>query len=377
MKTAAKKASGTVLAWTEKGLVPDNIIRSGIRQLCRQRLKDINAHDPEASAEFLEAFVERMNRSPIALVPELANEQHYEVPAAFFDEVLGIHAKYSCCQWDDTVNSLDEAEQAALLTTCERAGIQNGMKVLDLGCGWGSLSLWIAANFPDCTVTSVSNSAPQRRHIETLARERGLENIEVLTCDMNDFEPPGRYDRIVSVEMFEHMRNYRELFRRIHCWLKPGGQFFMHIFCHRSNVYEFLDEGPSDWMGRHFFSGGIMPSDDLPLRFQDRLRLLHRYRWNGKHYERTANAWLANMDHKRDQIMPIMADTYGEDSAERWFQRWRIFFMACAELFGFDDGREWYVSHYLFGRQEDSEFELQSPDRSVVKPASRRSSDDD
>ena len=356
MSTAAHKASSTVLAWTEKGLVPDSVIRAGIRRLCRQRLKDIQADDPQGAATALDSFVEGMNKSPIALVPELANEQHYEVPAAFFDEVLGVHRKYSCCHWDDDTRNLDQAENSALQITCARAGIEDGMAVLDLGCGWGSLSLWIAQQYPNCMVTSVSNSAPQRQHIEQLARERGLDNLRVITRDMNDFAPqhlPEQpYDRIVSVEMFEHMRNYRELFRHISGWLKPGGRFFMHIFCHRLCAYEFLDEGPSDWMGRHFFSGGIMPSDDLPLRFQEHLRLIRHWRWNGGHYERAANAWLANMDARRAAIMPILAATYGEARAEQWFQRWRIFFMACAELFGLEDGREWYVGHYLFERRE-------------------------
>jgi len=353
MSKTAERASGTVLAWTERGFVPDSVIRAGIRRLCRQRLRDIEAADPEASSARMEAFVGMMNGSPIALVPELANEQHYEVPPAFFDEVLGRHRKYSCCHWGDTVRSLDEAEAEALRITCERAGIEDGMDVLDLGCGWGSLSLWIAAHYPSCRVTAVSNSAPQRRHIERLAQDRGLDNLRVLTRDMNDFEAGDRYDRIVSVEMFEHMRNYRELYRRIAGWLKPGGRFFKHIFVHRSCAYEFLDQGPSDWMGRHFFSGGIMPADDLPLRFQEELRLLHRWRWNGRHYEKTANAWLANMDARRDRILPIMAETYGTQHAEQWFGRWRIFFMACAELFGLEAGSEWYVAHYLFGRRED------------------------
>ncbi|MGD2128974.1 MAG: cyclopropane-fatty-acyl-phospholipid synthase family protein [Lysobacterales bacterium] len=348
MSTAANTASGTILAWTEKGLVPDSVIRAGIRRLCRQRLRDIGAYDPEGSAARLEDFVTAMDTAPVAPVPELANEQHYELPPAFFDRVLGPHRKYSCCLWGADTRALDEAEAEALDVTCERAGIRDGQAVLDLGCGWGSLSLWIAERFPGCDVTAVSNSGPQREHIERLAAERGLGNLRVQTCDMNDFDPGRRFDRIVSVEMFEHMRNYRELFRRISTWLNPGGRFFMHIFCHRSCPYEFLDEGPSDWMGRHFFSGGIMPSDDLPLRFQDDLRLVHRARWSGRHYERTANAWLANMDAQRERILPIMAETYGAQRAEQWFQRWRIFFMACAELFGMNEGREWYVAHYVF-----------------------------
>jgi cyclopropane-fatty-acyl-phospholipid synthase len=339
--------------------VPDSVIRAGIRRLCRQRLQDIHADNPEAAAAALDTFVQAMNQAPVAPVPQLANQQHYEVPAAFFDLVLGQHRKYSCCHWGEDVTTLDQAESEALAIACRRAGIEDGQTILDLGCGWGSLSLWIAEHYPRCHVTAVSNSAPQRRHIEQLAQSRGVRNIDVLTRDMNDFEAGARYDRIVSVEMFEHMRNYRELFRRIRGWLEPDGRFFMHIFCHRLCAYEFLDEGPSDWMSRHYFSGGIMPSDDLPLRFQEDLRLRAHHRWSGRHYARTANAWLERMDANRAAIMPIMAETYGSERAEQWFQRWRIFFMACAELFGLEDGREWYVGHYVFepaDRPKDQEF---------------------
>ena len=343
-------ASNTILEWTERGLVPDSVIRAGIRRLCRQRLSDINVDDPETSADRMEAFVAGMNSAPVACLPELANEQHYELPPAFFGQVLGGHRKYSCCYWSKEARTLDDAEAEALQITCQRAGIADGQRVLDLGCGWGSLSLWIAERYPAAEVTAVSNSAPQRAHIEARAAARGLDNLQVLTRDMNTFEPEESYDRIVSVEMFEHMRNYRELFRRISGWLRPRGRLFVHIFCHRSCAYEFLDEGPTDWMGRHFFAGGIMPSDDLPLRFQEDLRLLERHRWNGRHYQRTANAWLDNMDARRSEILPILQSTYGAERAEQWLQRWRIFFMACAELFGLNEGREWYVAHYLFAR---------------------------
>jgi cyclopropane-fatty-acyl-phospholipid synthase len=353
MKAIAKTPSSTILEWTEQGRVPDAMIRAGIRRLCRQRLKDVEASDIEASARRLQEFVAMMDQGPVAPVPELANEQHYEVPAAFFDTVLGPHRKYSCSHWNDSTASLEQAEEAALRITCERAGIRDGMSVLDLGCGWGSLSLWIARHYPSSRVIAVSNSNPQRRFIEAEARRKGLDNLTVITADMNHFGAPGRYDRIVSVEMFEHMRNYRELFSRIHDWLNPDGRFFMHIFCHRSTPYEYLDQGDSDWMSRHFFSGGIMPSDDLPLHFQDRLQLIGRHRWNGRHYERTANAWLENLDARREAVMPVLEKTYGPEQAAKWFQRWRIFFMACAELFAHDGGREWFVSHYLFGRIED------------------------
>ena len=202
-------------------------------------------------------------------------------------------------------------------------------------------------------MVAVSNSASQREYIAGEAAQRGLQNIEVVTCDMNRFDTSERFDRIVSVEMFEHMRNYPELFRRISGWLAGGGRVLMHIFCHRNTAYEFVDNGPADWMSRHFFSGGIMPCDSLPLRFQQDLGLLRQWRWSGRHYEKTANAWLANMDQRKDRILPVLASTYGADDAELWFMRWRIFFMACAELFGHADGQEWYVSHYLFARVAD------------------------
>jgi len=341
-------AASNVMRWTEMGLIPDAAIRAGIRRLLVKRLSEIKAADVAASADALNQFVEDMCVSEVAPVPELANEQHYEVPAGFFTEVLGQHHKYSSCFWREGVKNLDQAEADALEISCERAGIQNGMDVLELGCGWGSLSLWMAERFPAGKITSVSNSAGQRAHIEKQAEQRGLTNLQVITCDMNDFAATGTYDRIVSVEMFEHMRNYKTLFRRVNRWLKPGGRFFMHIFCHRLCAYAFEDNGPDDWMSRHFFSGGIMPSNDLPLRFQDDLKIRHRWIWDGRHYEKTSNAWLHNMDRRKQRIMPILEQTYGKSDAAKWFMRWRMFFMACAELFAYSDGQEWFVGHYLF-----------------------------
>lgn len=348
MMIAAPGRSSGPIGWAESGLVPDTLIRAGIRRLNRQRLDDIRADDEEWVSAALNDFVARMRTAEIAPVPHKANEQHYEVPAAFFGEVMAGHRKYSCCYWTPDTRSLEEAEAEALARTCTHAQVEDGQSVLDLGCGWGSLSLWIAQYYPGCRVTAVSNSRAQGEYIESQARARGLENVKVITRDMNVFRPDGRFDRIVSVEMFEHMRNYQELFGRINGWLNPGGRFFMHIFCHRAAAYEFVDAGAADWMSRHFFSGGIMPSADLPLRFQRHLELHSQWRWNGRHYEKTANAWLQNMDERRDRILPILADCYGEGQASLWFQRWRIFFMACAELFGHDDGREWMVGHYLF-----------------------------
>ena len=328
----------------ESGLVPDALIRRGIRRLCAERKVEIG----DQNGQDIENFVAKMNESPIALVPDIANEQHYEVPAGFFDLVLGEHRKYSCCYWGGPVSNLGEAEEAALEITCQRADIQDGMKVLDLGCGWGSLSLWIAGHFPRCSVTSVSNSASQRAFIEKEAALLGLSNIEVITADMNEFTTDKSFDRVVSVEMFEHMRNYGALFERISHWLTDGGLFFMHIFCHRSAAYEFIDRGPADWMSRHFFSGGIMPSGDLPSRFQDHLQLVEQWRWSGRQYQLTAEAWLENMDAKRAEVMPVLVSTYGKEEAQRWWMRWRIFFLAVSEMFGMDDGIEWGVGHYLF-----------------------------
>ena len=328
----------------ESGLVPDALIRRGIRRLCSERKLEIG----DQNGQDIENFVAKMNESPIALVPDIANEQHYEVPAGFFDLVLGAHRKYSCCYWGGPVSNLCEAEEAALEITCQRADIRDGMNVLDLGCGWGSLSLWIAGHFPRCSVTSVSNSASQRAFIEKEAALLGLSNIEVITADMNEFTTDKTFDRVVSVEMFEHMRNYGTLFERISHWLTDGGLFFMHIFCHRSAAYEFIDRGPADWMSRHFFSGGIMPSGDLPSRFQDHLQLVEQWRWSGRQYQLTAEAWLENMDTKRAEVMPVLVSTYGKENAQRWWMRWRIFFLAVSEMFGMDDGIEWGVGHYLF-----------------------------
>jgi cyclopropane-fatty-acyl-phospholipid synthase len=348
--------SATQLAidWVEQGLVPDPLVRQGIRRLLKERLAELATSDVEGAGEASATFAAAMRGAAIAPVPEKANEQHYEVPAAFFAEVLGRHRKYSSAWWPQGVTSLDEAEAAALAATCEHAGLQDGQEVLELGCGWGSLTLWMAAHFPESRITAVSNSGSQREYIQAEAARRNLGNVTVITCDMNQFQAPGLYDRVVSVEMFEHMRNWPELFRRVSTWLKPGGRFFMHVFVQRDTPYEFAARDASDWMSHHFFSGGMMPSDELALQFQDHLRFLRRWRWDGTHYARTANAWLANMDARRARVMPVLAATYdrnGSDQAALWWSRWRIFFMSCAELFGHDNGQQWWVSHYLFEKR--------------------------
>jgi len=341
----------TAIAWTEQGLVPDRAIRAGIRRLLRQRLVEIEAGDAAASGERTERFIQAMAQAPVALLPEKANEQHYEVPAEFYRLALGSRRKYSSCYWPAGVTSLDDAEASALEQTCERADLQDGQHILELGCGWGSLTLWMAAHYPRARVTAVSNSKSQRVHILAEAERRGLGNVEVLTCDMNHLELADRFDRIVSVEMFEHMRNWKELLARVATWLYPDGRFFMHVFVHRNTPYAFETVDASDWMSRHFFSGGMMPSDDLALRFQQDLQLVRRWRWDGTHYERTANAWLTNIDARREAVLAALRNAYGAEHAEQWLHRWRIFFMACAELFGYEQGQQWWVAHYLFERR--------------------------
>ena len=345
------RASSLALDWIEQGLVPDAVVRAGIRRLVRERLAEICADDPAAISDSAETFVAALHGAPIAVTPDKANEQHYEVPAAFFREALGRHRKYSACWWPEGVTTLDQAEAAALAATCDRAELADGQRILELGCGWGSLTLWMAERYPASRITAVSNSQSQRAFIEAEARSRRLANLQVVTCDMNGYDAGERFDRVVSVEMFEHMRNWPELFRRVGGWLAADGRFFMHVFVHRASPYLFVERDATDWMSRHFFSGGMMPSDDLALRFQDDLRLIDRWRWDGTHYERTANAWLANMDARRAAIWPILEETYGLAHAAQWWNRWRIFFMSCAELFGYEAGREWWVSHYLFERR--------------------------
>jgi cyclopropane-fatty-acyl-phospholipid synthase len=302
-------------------------------------------------------LVRRLRESPIAINTAEANEQHYEVPTEFYLQCLGKNLKYSSCYYDDfdvskAAQGLEAAEARMLALTCQRARLADGDRILELGCGWGSLTLWMAEHYPNARITAVSNSRTQKQFIEARAAERGLGNLEVLTRDANvlDFPADRRFDRVVSVEMFEHMRNYQTLLGRIAGWLRPGGTLFVHIFTNVRYAYPFEVRDQSDWMARYFFTGGIMPSDHLLAYFQRDLRLAEHWRVSGTHYQKTAEAWLANMDRERERVLPVLAATYGEAQVRRWWVYWRVFFMSCAELFGYDAGREWLVSHYLFER---------------------------
>ena len=332
----------------EKGILPDGLICVGIRSICRERLRWAQAIGPESVEVYHQEWVDKLSESPIALVPEKANEQHYEVPPAFFEQVLGKHLKYSSGYWPIGVETLDESETAMLEMTCQRSELEDGMDILELGCGWGSLTCFMAARMPNAKIMAVSNSNDQRKYIEQRCEQNGYGNVTVITADMNDFTTSEVFDRVVSVEMFEHMRNYDELLRRISNYLKVDGKLFVHIFSHESLVYPFEDNGPSDWMGREFFSGGQMPSHRLLLHFQNDLKIEKVWRVSGTHYGKTSWAWLRNMDQNETAILKIFSSTYGPENAKVWWQRWRIFFMSCAELFSMNRGKEWGISHYLF-----------------------------
>jgi cyclopropane-fatty-acyl-phospholipid synthase len=336
----------------EKGLLPDSFIRFGIKRLCSERLvKALSFSDDDMEKEHA-AWIEVLKKSPIALVPEKANEQHYEVPPRLFELVLGNKLKYSSGFWPEGVSSLDQSESAMLDLTSERAGLIDGQDILELGCGWGSLTLYMAEHFPKSKITAVSNSNDQRQFIEERCRQLKLVNVRVITADMNDFEAEGLFDRVVSIEMFEHMRNYEKLLGRVNAWLKKEGKLFVHIFSHQKVAYPFEDNDDADWMAREFFSGGQMPSHRLLMSFPGQMKIEKDWRVSGTHYEKTSLAWLQKMDKNKAEVLELFKKTYGENDAKSWFQRWRIFFMSCEVLFGFGRGSEWGVSHYLFEKPQ-------------------------
>lgn len=327
--------------------MPDWLIRIGIRRLLARRLRDEDQGSPQAQNAHEKALVETLSGGPLAVDTRSANEQHYEVPTEFFQHILGKHMKYSCGLWSED-GLLDLSEERMLELTCERAELSDGQRILELGCGWGSLSLWMAQRYPKSRITAVSNSRSQRAFIDGQAIQRGCKNLEVVTADINFFEASGTYDRVVSVEMFEHLRNHELLFSRIASWLKPGGKLFAHVFTHRQFTYLFEVKDASDWMSRHFFSGGMMPSQAYLTRFQRDLQLEKQWTVEGTHYQRTAEAWLARMDQNREKLTPVLEAVYGKSRVRQWRAYWRVFFMSCAELWGYRNGTEWLVSHYRF-----------------------------
>ncbi|ALM86815.1 cyclopropane-fatty-acyl-phospholipid synthase family protein [Bordetella sp. N] len=347
---ATDRPAPGLLGLAERGLVPDALLRFGIRRMCAQRLAEEYAGGIDAWTARESQLIAELRSSAVAIHTDAANAQHYELPTAFFQLCLGARMKYSGCYYPTGTETLDQAEEAMLRLYAERAGLADGQDILELGCGWGSLTLWMAEHFPNARITAVSNSATQRQHIEAQCRARGWERVRVITSDVNVLSLPSEtYDRCVSVEMFEHMRNYQDLLGRISQWLRPGGRLFVHIFAHRERAYPFETDGADNWMGRHFFTGGIMPAASTLLHFQRDLQLESRWFMDGTHYERTANHWLANQDARAAQAKAVLTEAYGP-LADLWHQRWRMFWMACAELFGFEDGQQWGVAHYLFTR---------------------------
>lgn len=335
----------------ERNLVPDFLVRIGIRRLLRERLHEEDKGSAEANKKHLQALVEELKRSPLAIETKAANEQHYEVPTEFYKLCLGKHLKYSGCYYKEGVNDLNTAEYDMLELTCERAELQNGQQVLELGCGWGSLSLFMSARFPQSDFTVVSNSTTQKIFIDSEAKKRNINNLTVITADMNSFAVEKKFDRVVSVEMFEHMRNYRELMKRIFGWLNEDGKLFVHIFTHKEFTYKFEVKDESDWMSKYFFTGGIMPGNDLLFHFDEHLVKERFWKVNGTHYSKTAEHWLHNTDKNKKRMLEIFSETYGKPAALKWFVYWRIFFMACSELWKFNNGEEWMVCHYLFRKK--------------------------
>lgn len=327
--------------FAERAPVPDSLSLMAIDFLCARTARKLRDSGPDEEAR----FAEQMESFSIALHADAANEQHYELPADFFGLALGPRRKYSSCLYTDGVQTLAGAEVKALEETVAHADLRDGQRILELGCGWGSLTLFMAERFPAADVTAVSNSHSQRQHIMAEAARRGLRNVRVITADMNVFKAEGVFDRIVSVEMFEHMSNWRGLLTRVRSWIRPDGRLFLHVFSHRAQPYRFELSDKSDWIAQYFFTGGIMPSHGLIRHFGDLFEVEQDWRWSGEHYRRTAMHWLENFDANADRVARLMEETYGADAAV-WTRRWRLFFLATAGLFGHNGGEEWGVSHY-------------------------------
>jgi len=342
----------------ERGYLPDCVIRMGIRMLLRNRILELNSHIDKKL--YFEKYINSLKTSPLAIMTNKANEQHYEVPTEFYDLCLGLHKKYSSCYWGDEQVNLEHAEQYSLDLSIEHADIHDGMSVLELGCGWGSLSLELAKRFPNSKITSVSNSKTQKLYIDQKATERGLTNLEVLTLDLGKEESYSRFqlnhfDRVMSIEMMEHLRNYDLFFELVSHCMKADAKFFIHVFTHKSTPYYFESHGDDNWMGKYFFSGGQMPSVDLFENFDRNLVVRNKWIWNGRHYQKTLEAWLSKMDLNKTRIQDLFVNAYGSQNARLWFNRWRVFYMSCSELFGYSNGNEWHVTHYLLTKKDFNE----------------------
>mgnify|MGYP006280431995 FL=1 len=330
------------------GLVPDPLLRLALRMVTARKIRQLDRLPQEVQENRRQALFNTLENSPIAIHTDLPNVQHYEVPPAFFQLVLGDRLKYSCCLWPEGVDTLEEAEESMLELTCQRGDLKDGMTVLDLGCGWGSLSLWIAENYPACRVLALSNSRDQIGFILDQARARGYQHLQAQVMDVNQLELNQTFDRVFSIEMFEHMKNYRLLMGKISRLLSPQGKLFVHLFSHRLFAYEYDAEDENNWMAQTFFTGGTMPSDDLLLHYQQQLQLLNHWRVSGIHYQRTLRAWRERMESRRELVREVLAGTYGPEQVQRWWCNWRLFFLACEETWGYREGREYLVTHYLF-----------------------------
>ncbi|WP_109478868.1 cyclopropane-fatty-acyl-phospholipid synthase family protein [Paraburkholderia sp. C35] len=347
---------GWLIHACERGWIPDSVIRLGMRRLMRQRLIEEGVSDEALRSQRLHTLLDELHASPIAIETDAANTQHYELPPSFFEAHLGPQLKYSCCLYPRGDETLAQAEEAMLALCAERAQIEDGQRILDLGCGWGALALWLATHYPNAEIVALSNSRSQREFIEARAASAGIRNLKVETGNVVQFEfgntlRGGQFDRVLSVEMFEHMKNYGLLLERIARWMHADGKLFVHVFAHRTLAYHFQARDATDWMSKYFFTGGTMPSEALLQHFQNDLRIDEQWWIGGEHYARTARQWLTNLDQARARVLPELALAYGVADAQLWFQRWRMFYMAVAELFGYARGSEWGVAHYRFDKR--------------------------